>query len=81
MRQEDEALALHIIAAVLLYDGRRDEEVFQMMQSAGSFSRLLDLIKSGNYGGTELHMMLLELLCDMSRIQQLRWEDLSMSST
>ena len=68
------------MTAVLLFDGRRDEEAFQMMQGESSFPRLLGLIKSGDYDGTDLHMMLLELLCEMSRIQQLPWEDLSVSS-
>lgn len=78
--QEDEAQSLHIIAAFLLFDGRSDEETFQMMQSEGTFPRLLQLINGGQYEGTGLHRLFLELLCDMARIQQLSWEDLSMAT-
>ncbi|KAH0070983.1 hypothetical protein KCU66_g22556, partial [Aureobasidium melanogenum] len=43
--QEEDAPVLHIVTAVLLYDGRSDEAVFEMMQIEGAFPRLLDLIK------------------------------------
>ena len=75
--QEDEATTLHVMAACLLFDGRAEEDSFQLMQSEGMFSRLLDLIKSRQYDGTSLHKMLLELLCEMSRIQQLTLDDMS----
>jgi len=65
------------MAAFLLFDGRAEEDTFQMMQQENMFARLLELIKSPEYDGTSLHRMLLELLCDMSRIQQLSLEDMS----
>jgi len=65
------------MTAVLLFDGRSNEETFQMMQEEGVFMRLLELIKSPDYDGTNLHKMLLELLCEMSRIQQLSLHDIS----
>ena len=48
-----------------------------MMQNEGVFARVLELVKSMEDDGMGLHRLLLELLCDMSRIQQLSWEDLS----
>ena len=61
----------------LLYDGRHDEETFLLMQSEGLFPRLLELIKSGRYDETPVHRMLLELLCEMTRVQKLLRDDLS----
>jgi hypothetical protein len=61
---------------VLLYDGRSDEAVFEMMQIEAAFPRLLDLIKGNKDDNTGLHRLLLELLCDMSRIQRLSLDDL-----
>jgi len=66
------------MAAFLLFDGRSEEDTFQMMQQESVFARLLELVKSPEYDGTSLHRMLLELLCDMSRIQQLSLDDMSM---
>jgi len=74
--QEEHAPVLHIVTAVLLYDGRSDEAVFDMMQSEAAFPRLLDLIKGNKDDNTGLHRLLLELLCDMSRIQRLSLDDL-----
>lgn len=61
---------------MLLYDGRSDEAVFDMMQTEGTFPRLLELIKGNKDDSTGLHRLLLELLCDMSRIQRLSLDDL-----
>lgn len=47
-----------------------------MMQAEGAFSRLLDLLRCGAYHNTPFHKLLLDLLCDMSRIQRLSPEDL-----
>lgn len=61
----------------LLQDGRTNEEVFEMMQEEGAFSRLVELIQTwGNGEQVELHRLLLELMYEMSRIQRLTWEDL-----
>lgn len=61
---------------MLLYDGRSDEAVFEMMQTEGAFARLLDLVQGNKDDSTGLHRLLLELLCDMSRIQRLSLDDL-----
>lgn len=52
-----------------------------MMQEEGAFPRLVELIQiHGKAGGdAELHRLLLELLYEMSRIQRLTWEDLSIT--
>ena len=74
--QEEDAQVLHIVTAVLLFDGRHDEATFEMMQAEGAFTRLLDLVQGNKDDNTGLHRLLLELLCDMSRIQRLSPEDL-----
>ena len=48
-----------------------------MMNVEGAFPRLLELIQSRIDDNAGLHRMLLELLYEMSRIQQLRIEELS----
>ena len=48
-----------------------------MMNEEGAFPRLLELIQGRTDDDAGLHRMLLELLYEMSRIQQLRIEDLS----
>jgi len=75
--QEEHPPVLHIVTAVLLYDGRSDEAVFEMMQVEAAFPRLLDLVKGNKDDNTGLHRLLLELLCDMSRIQRLSLDDLA----
>ena len=75
--QEDTAGTLHLISAFLLFDGRQNEETFEMMNEEGVFPRLLELIQSKKEEDAALHRMLLELLYEMSRIQRLRTEDLS----
>lgn len=74
-------MTLHIVTAVLLFDGRSDEATFEMMQAESAFPRLLDLIQGNKDDETGLHRLLLELLCEMSRIQRLSWEDLSPSAS
>ena len=75
--QEDCADTLHLIVAFLLFDGRQNEHTFEMMNEEGAFPRLLELIQGRTDDDAGLHRMLLELLYEMSRIQQLRIEDLS----
>ncbi|KAF2099984.1 hypothetical protein NA57DRAFT_37682 [Rhizodiscina lignyota] len=79
--QEDESQTLHLITAILLYDGRNHDETFQMMQTEGAFPRLIELIRSHGINGSEvdrdLHRLLLDLLYEMSRMQRLTWEDLT----
>lgn len=76
--QEDDASSLHLIAAILLYDGRTNEETFITLQQEGAFPRLVELISEydGKEGEEPLHRMLLDIMYEMSRIQRLTWEDL-----
>jgi len=74
--QEDEPAALHVIASFLLFDGKENEPTFEMMNSEGCFSRLIELVKQGKKDDSTLHRMLLELLYEMSRVQRLSAEDL-----
>ncbi|KAG8629351.1 hypothetical protein KVT40_003216 [Elsinoe batatas] len=76
--QEDEYPVLQIMTTFLIYDGKHDEETFVMMQNEGLFPRLVELIKSGRYEDTLVHRLLLELLCEMTRIQVLSRDDLKM---
>lgn len=75
--QGAEPATLYIIASFLLFDGRRNEETFEIMNREGSFSRLVELIKSKEDEDSRLHRLLLELLYEMSRIQKLSLEDLA----
>lgn len=75
--QEDAPETLHLIAAFLLFDGRQNDNTFEMMNEEGVFTRLLELIYEKKFDDAGLHRMLLELLYEMSRMQRLRTEDLS----
>ena len=76
-QQEDSPDTLHLIVAILFFDGRQNDVTFEMMKEEGGFPRLLELIQEGRDDDAGLHRMLLELLYEMSRIQRLRTEDLS----
>ena len=80
--QEEDNPTIHLVAALLLYDGRNsgDDVVFGMMHAEGSFPRLVELIQADSVQEeTSLHQMLLELLYESSRVQRLNWEDFGMS--
>lgn len=82
--QDDEPATLHLVAAVLLFDGRANEVTFEVMQAEGTFQRLVELVRRGSESGDgdqegddgSLRRLLLELLFEMSRIQKLSREDL-----
>lgn len=76
--QEDSPDTLHLIIAFLLFDGRQNDITFEMMNEEGGFPRLLELIRGEKDDDAGLHRMLLELLYEMSRIQRLRMEDLTL---
>lgn len=79
--QEEDNPTIHLVAALLLYDGRNsgDDVVFEMMHTEGSFPRLVELIQADNVqDDTRLHQMLMELLYESSRVQRLVWEDFGM---
>ncbi|OCK99682.1 uncharacterized protein K441DRAFT_157431 [Cenococcum geophilum 1.58] len=76
--QEDDIPTLHLTAAFLLFDGRNNDETFEMMQAEGAFPRLVELIQKHEIQEeTRLHQSMLELMYEMSRIQRLNWEDLT----
>nr|POE48775.1 protein dip1 [Quercus suber] len=66
-------------AAVLLFDGRGSETVFEMMQAEGAFPRLVGLIQGNMGDGSSLPRLLLELLYNMARVQRLQRHDLKLS--
>ncbi|KAI0157064.1 hypothetical protein GGR52DRAFT_565074 [Hypoxylon sp. FL1284] len=74
--QEDEAGPLYVIASFLLLDGRVEEATFKRMIDEGCFHRLLELINEREESDPGLHRLLLDLMYEMSRIEQLRLEDL-----
>ncbi|KAJ4384605.1 pre-rRNA processing [Didymella sp. IMI 355093] len=76
--QEEDNPTIHLVAALLLYDGRNsgDDVVFGMMHKEGSFPRLVELVQLETVQeDTSLHQMLLGLLYESSRVQRLDWED------
>lgn len=74
--QEDEPGPLYVIANFLLIDGRAEEATFKRMIEEGCFHRLLELINGRKEDDPGLHRLLLDLMYEMSRIEQLRIEDL-----
>jgi hypothetical protein len=81
LAQEEDNPTIHVVAALLLYDGRNsgDDVIFEMMHAEGSFPRLVDLVQLESVQeDTRLHQMLLELLYESSRVQTLTWEDFGM---
>ncbi|KAI8627572.1 hypothetical protein F5Y19DRAFT_486847 [Xylariaceae sp. FL1651] len=74
--QDDETGHLYAIASFLLLDGRADETTFRKMTEESCFHRLVDLINGRKEDDPGLHRLLLELIYEMSRIQQLRVQDL-----
>ncbi|KAL8808428.1 MAG: hypothetical protein Q9223_003814, partial [Gallowayella weberi] len=74
--EEESPDTLHLIVALLLFDGRDNEATFEMMNEEGTFPRIVELIYEKKDDDDGLHRMLLELLYEMSRIQRLRIQDL-----
>ena len=79
--QEILAPRLHLVALVLLYDGRGAQKTFEMMLEEGLFIRLMDLVQKTRDEDRMLWRSLIELLYEMSRIQRLRREDLGKISS
>ncbi|KAI0389344.1 hypothetical protein F5Y17DRAFT_132125 [Xylariaceae sp. FL0594] len=74
--QDDETAHLYPIASFLLLDGRCDAMTFRKMIEESCFQRLIELINRRKEEDPALHLLLLELMYEMSRIQQLRVQDL-----
>ena len=77
MVQEDSPDVLHLIAAFLLFDGKENEETFETMNEEGAFPKLVELIRHAPGGDPDLHRLLLQLLYEMSRIQRIKYQELS----
>lgn len=69
-------MQIHLVVGFLLLDGRRNEATFELMNSEGAFPRLIYLIRDAVDDDLGLHRQLVELLYEMSRIQQISWEHL-----
>lgn len=76
--QEDDAPTLHLLAVFLLYDGKHHEQTFVSMTEEGSFPRLVQLIRDGTDDELGLHRVLVELMYEMSRIQEVAVAELGM---
>ncbi|OJD19736.1 hypothetical protein AJ78_00359 [Emergomyces pasteurianus Ep9510] len=78
--QDDAPDVLYVIASFLLFDGRQNEQTFEMMNKEGAFVRLLELIQSlekfDSDGGAGLHRLLMSLMYEMCRIQRIKIGDL-----
>ncbi|CDM36960.1 hypothetical protein DTO006G1_1925 [Penicillium roqueforti] len=78
--QDDDPDTLHFIASFILFDGRQNEVVLQMLNEEGAFARLLELIQAMRRadldGDAGLHRLLMDLVYEMSRIQRVKIEDL-----
>ncbi|KAF4458881.1 hypothetical protein FALBO_14374 [Fusarium albosuccineum] len=75
--QEDEIGPLHAIACFLLLDGCQDESMFPRMVGAACFPRLLELINGRRDADPRLHRLLLQLMYEMSRMERLHIDDLT----
>ncbi|KAG5303565.1 DUF2013 superfamily domain-containing protein [Histoplasma capsulatum G186AR] len=78
--QDDAPDVLYVTASFLLFDGRQNEHMFEMMNKEGAFVRLLELIQSSEHldgdGGAGLHRLLMNLMYEMCRIQRIKIGDL-----
>lgn len=74
--QEDDLALIHIIAGILLSDGRQNDTTFEIMMRDGVFARVVDLIKLKHEDDSRLYTQLLKLLYEMTRVQRLSIEDL-----
>ncbi|EKV07458.1 Protein dip1 [Penicillium digitatum] len=78
--QDDDPTTLLFIASFILFDGRQNEAVLQMLNEEGAFARLLELIQAMRRadldGDAGLHRLLMDLVYEMSRIQRVKIEDL-----
>ncbi|KID78462.1 Protein dip1 [Metarhizium brunneum] len=77
--QEDETAPLHAITSFLFLDGCSDEATFPRMIEESCFPRLLELITAQQEDADpRLHRLLLQLMYEMSRVERLNFEDLTL---
>lgn len=76
LRKEQSTPRLHLVAKILLYDGRETQKVFELMQGEQLFGRLVELVRARKDSDPVMWRVCLELLYEMSRIQRLKLEDL-----
>lgn len=74
--QENAHSRVHLVARILLYEGRGTQKTFELMQEEGLFIRLLALVREKREEDRMLWAVSLDLLYEMSRIQRLRADDL-----
>jgi hypothetical protein len=75
--QDDDPDVLLFVTSFLLLDTRESETTAELLNEEGAFTRLVDLISKPKQNGEAiLHRMLMELLYEMSRIQQIKPDDL-----
>lgn len=74
--QIEDLTSIYLLVSILLLDGLRNEETFEMMKHAKCFRRLIDLIRLKQTIKPTLLDLLLKLLYEMSRCQQLSIDDL-----
>ncbi|KAI9728406.1 MAG: hypothetical protein M1828_003806 [Chrysothrix sp. TS-e1954] len=75
--QEDEAHSLHFVVAFLLLDGQQHEQALALLNTEGAFSRLVHLFRNSVDDNLGLHRQIIELLYEMSRVQQISWNELN----
>ena len=75
--QEDEVAPLHAIACLLLLDGHHDAQTFPRMVDESCFPRLLELISGHWDEDPHLHRLLLQLMYEISRLERLPSEQLT----
>ena len=77
--QEADTAVLQVAASFLLADARENEATYELLNKENAFPRLVDLVSGQQHDEhTGLHRLLMELLYEMSRVQKISAEDLSM---
>ncbi|KAI5806233.1 hypothetical protein EDC01DRAFT_715525 [Geopyxis carbonaria] len=76
LRKDTSNPRLHLVASILLYDGRESQKVFENLLEEGLFERLVAIVKDKREEDPAMWAVALDLLYEMSRIQRLRAQDL-----
>lgn len=74
--QEHENNRIHIVANILLLEGRECSDVFKHMVEDGLFPRLVELVRTKRDENRLLWKKVLDLMYEMSRIQKLEPKEL-----